>query len=319
MKIIAELCQNHGGDFKILSEMVEQAASSGATHVKLQHIYAKNLSKREVFENGIVIGKKILFITRPYKSEFIRLKPLELTEKQIKEFIKICKVNNVIPLTTCFTRSDIKEISELGFEEIKVASYDCSSFPMLSELKKIFKHVYLSTGASYNIEIKTASRILKKNFSLLHCITQYPTNTHNLNLARMDYLRQFTDNIGYSDHTNPAKDKLLASMASIYFGAKILERHFTILDKNKTRDGVVSVNPNELNQISNFSKLKKNEQLLILNKKKFNKKLLLGKTNPKFTDDELRNRDYYRGRFVSKIKDKRGSLDIYNWEETDLN
>lgn len=318
MKIIAELCQNHNGSSKILAKMVSSASQSGATHVKIQHIYAKNLSKRFVFEKGLKFNNKEIFIKRPHNPEYQRLKKLELNKNQIKDFIKLCEEYSVIPLTTCFTRKDIFEIRDLGFKEIKVASYDCSSYQMLRELKNNFSHIYLSTGASYDIEIKTAAKILGKNFSLLHCVTQYPTNLKNLNLSRLKYLKTFTKEIGYSDHTNPTKDKLVSSMAAIFFGSKVLERHFTILDKKLTKDGVVSVNPDELKEITKFSKLHKKDQLKILNKKKFNKKLLLGIPNPKMSTEELNNRNYYRGRFVSRIHDNRGELVINNWEETQL-
>ena len=48
MKLIAELCQNHNGNIK-LNELVKAAAKSEASHVKIQHIYFKNLSKRVIF------------------------------------------------------------------------------------------------------------------------------------------------------------------------------------------------------------------------------------------------------------------------------
>ena len=43
MKIIAELCQNHNGNFDIVKKMVSESAEAGATHIKLQTIYAENL------------------------------------------------------------------------------------------------------------------------------------------------------------------------------------------------------------------------------------------------------------------------------------
>ena len=39
MKLIAELCQNHNGDYEILKDMVYAAKENGATHVKTQHIF----------------------------------------------------------------------------------------------------------------------------------------------------------------------------------------------------------------------------------------------------------------------------------------
>ena len=40
MKIIAEFCQNHNGDFDVLRRMIHEAAESGATHGKIQTIFA---------------------------------------------------------------------------------------------------------------------------------------------------------------------------------------------------------------------------------------------------------------------------------------
>lgn len=318
MKIIAELCQNHKGQSSTLAKMVEEAAMNGATHVKIQHIYSKSLSKRSIFENGYISSGKIISIKRPYHKEFRRLKKLELNNNQIKNFINICKSNSVIPLTTCFTRQDIYQIKKLGFSEIKVASYDCASYQMLSELKNNFNHIYLSTGATYNSEIKEASRTLKNNFSLLHCVTQYPNKLNNLNLSRMKFLQKYSKEVGYSDHTNPEVDKLVASLSAIYFGAKILERHFTILSKKATKDGVVSVNSSELKQIKSFSEKNKINQLKILKTLNFKRDKFLGRPNPPLTREELLNRDYYRGRFVSKVSDARGLLDVYNWENTPI-
>ena len=45
-------------------------------------------------------------------------------------------------------------------------------------------------------------------------------------------------------------------MLALYHGAKIIERHFTIL-KSDVLDGPVSINPVELNELVQFSKLTK--------------------------------------------------------------
>ena len=42
-KIIAELCQNHNGDFVVLEKMVESVAKTGATHIKIQNIAISEL------------------------------------------------------------------------------------------------------------------------------------------------------------------------------------------------------------------------------------------------------------------------------------
>ena len=318
MKIIAELCQNHNGDSKILYKMVEEAKNNGATHVKIQHILANNLSQRSIFEKGLIEKRNIISIKRPYKDEYKRLKRLELNNNTIKKFVDYCNKLKIVPITTCFTRGDVDQIYNLGFKEIKVASYDCAPFQMIRELKERFKHIYVSTGSTYNSEVKKTASILKKNFTFLHCVTQYPTKLKNVNLNRMSYLKKFTKNFGYSDHTSTLNGNIDACFAAIYLGANVIERHFTILPKNKTRDGIVSINPIELNELSKFSKKNKNLQQKIIKNNKINIKLLSGKINTKMTKEELLNREYYRGRFVTKMNDKRGKLSIYNWEETPI-
>ena len=45
-KLIAEFCQNHNGDFDLLKKMVEAAAAAGATHGKMQTIFADTIAFR---------------------------------------------------------------------------------------------------------------------------------------------------------------------------------------------------------------------------------------------------------------------------------
>ena len=78
--IIAELCQNHQGDKKILDEMVAAAAESGADFAKIQSMQSSEITKRDRFEKGLIEGGKTKVIKRPYQDEFNRLKPLDLSD-----------------------------------------------------------------------------------------------------------------------------------------------------------------------------------------------------------------------------------------------
>lgn len=319
-KIIAEFCQNHNGNYDILNRMIETASFNGATHGKIQNIYADNLTFRPQFEEGIIIDKKILSIKRPYKAEYDRLKKLELTIKDNEKFIQSCKENGLIPMTTCFARSDIKTLKNLGYDSIKVASYDCSSYPMVEELADNFNELVISTGATFNDEIKTTANILKvknKKFTFLHATTIYPTPLNLVNLKRMNYLKKFTNSIGYSDHTNAEDTGVIATLIAIYFEANFIERHYTVLDRKETRDGKVSITSDQLKFISTFSKKDKEEQLQIIRDLYPNYEIMLGNDNNPLSAEELLNRDYYRGRFASnrvELTDKR--FMIYNYENT---
>jgi len=311
-KIIAELCQNHNGDVNILKDMIWRAADSGASHVKIQTIFSEDLTLRERFEEGVTSNGVVKSIKRPYLPEFERLSKLDLGFDTHALFIDECSSAGVIPLTTVFNRSRLESIVELGFKEIKIASYDCASFPLINDLKNKFNHIYASTGATHDSEIETTANILgDQNFSFLHCVTIYPTPVDKLNLNRIDYLRQFTNSVGFSDHTRPSQHGIDPDIVALWKGADVIERHFTILDSSQTKDGPVSINPEQLKNIVDYSKYNHDElSKLVENISDYDK--MLGSKTHSLSEEELLNRDYYRGRFASKINGKT----IYNWEES---
>lgn len=319
-KLIAEFCQNHNGNFDLLKKMIEEASSAGATHGKMQTIYVDTIAFRPQFEDGLVQNGCVKAIKRPYLDEYSRLKELEISHSNTMEFIQICNDNGLIPMTTCFVRKHVQELAELGFNSIKVASYDCASFPMLEEIAKNFEEIFVSTGATYNDEVKHAAEILKDtNFSMLHCVTLYPTPIEMMNMARMEWLRTLTPNVGYSDHSLVSDTGLLASKAALALGADIIERHFTLLKPNETRDGPVSINQAQLFELSRFAKLSLSDRLSKMNEDYPNWKIVIGNENRKLTNEELLNRDYYRGRFASPREETTsGDRMVFNWESTPL-
>ena len=62
-KLIAEFCQNHNGDFDLLTKMVVAAAESGATHGKMQTIFANTAGVLKSF-TIMLIHKEKKFIDR---------------------------------------------------------------------------------------------------------------------------------------------------------------------------------------------------------------------------------------------------------------
>ena len=322
IKYIAELCQNHNGKEKNLDEMLDRCVESGADYVKLQYIFSKNLVFRPIFETGFSKGNKILSIKRPFKEEYKRLKSIELKNKVYEKFVTKCEKLGVKPMITCFSRDNVNTLYNMGYKDIKIASYDCSSFEMIREMSKKFDNIVMSTGATYLDEINKSCEILnksKKIFSLLHCVTIYPTPINRINLKKINFLKnKFKVQVGFSDHSESFnKKKNLASKLSIYFGAELIERHITILPKDMSKDGKVSILPEDILEIKKFSKLKKDDQKIHLKdiynfdvKNLENKKLDLA-----LSHEELLNRYFYKGRFGSILGNKRI---VYNWDEVSL-
>jgi N,N'-diacetyllegionaminate synthase len=323
ISIIAELCQNHLGDNSLLEKMVDEALSAGATHVKIQHIHTSNLTFRPQFEEGLAYDRKIYAIKRPFQVEYDRLKPLELSPDYCESFVSYVKSKGAIPVTTCFARGDIRAIRDQGFEVVKVASYDCASYQMLRELAENFQELIISTGATYMDEIIKAAQELRHyaNYSFLHCVTVYPTPLEQMNLSRIALLKPHCLRVGFSDHSLVSRDGLVASKAAMLFGSEIIERHFTILDSDKTKDGPVSIKPEQLKELVRFSNLSKAEQQSELDNEHpdWHEKLK-GTPSRNLSEVELLNRDYYRGRFATPRCPgvHSASTMINNWEETPI-
>lgn len=317
VKIIAEICQNHRGSRALLQEMVAAAAESGADYVKMQSIFSTDLTHRIRFDEGTTDPDgTVRTIKRPYAAERERLRALDLTEEDHQIFIAECHKHKVIPMTTVFARHRIPFVSSLPWSErvVKVASYDCASFPLLDELCEHFDHLIVSTGATFDDEIATAANIVKgrgKRLTFLHCVTSYPNTLDMCNLARMQWLGQCTDSVGWSDHTLVERDGLRAAKAAIALGAQWIERHFTILAKDQTKDGPVSIRPEHLRELRTFATLPQEEQLRVAQKDVPSWEAIVGTPTRPLTHIELLNRDYYRGRFASPTPEGW----IENWDE----
>lgn len=317
VEFIAEFCQNHNGDTVLLEEMVHAAAESGARVGKIQTIFADNLTYRPKFETGVTVNGEQEVIKRPYQQEYDRLKGLELDFNAHATFVELCGTHGLDPMTTCFAREHVKPIKEAGFRRVKVASYDCSSYAMLRELAAEFDELVVSTGATYDDEIITASRVLEGHpHALLHCVTIYPTPLEQVHLSRLEFLRSICDRVGFSDHSLVERDGITAAKAACYAGASIIERHFTMLEPDKTKDGPVSVGPELVRDLVRFDALDRTEQLEELNEQHPKWKKCTGQYNRSLSPEELKNRDYYKGRFASRRTNYGPEGMIYNWDET---
>ena len=97
------------------------------------------------------------------------------------------------------------------------------------------KKIFLSTGMSTLVEIKKAIDVLidggsnKKNITILHCNTAYPTPYEDVNLNAMNTIKDLLNiDIGYSDHTLGVE----VPIAAVAKGAKVIEKTFYYFKKS---------------------------------------------------------------------------------------
>ena len=126
--LIAECCQNHNGDREVLRRMVHAAAENGADYAKIQAIRSRELTRRPRFEQGEGGA-----IRRPFGPEQDRLARLDLSLDDEAWFVDECRRAGVASMTTIFTRAAAREVAPLGYDAVKIASYDCASPPLLRD------------------------------------------------------------------------------------------------------------------------------------------------------------------------------------------
>jgi len=276
MKFITELCQNHNGNKDTLESMIRSAAKNSDI-LKIQSIKADTFTNRKEYEEF-----------RPYKEEWKRLKGLELSKEDEEFFIFKCMEYGVDSMTTIFTPKHIDYFNELGYSNLKLSGYSIPAFEygnLLSNLK--FKKLFFSTSSLSLNEIKKTIDNLNKmeiDYCMLQCTCVYPTPLSKLNLQNIDFYKTYlgAKEVGLSDHSNPHEDNLLSSKLAIFQGIDALERHYTVLNKDETRDGKVSITTKMLENLKKFTKLSKEQQYAELNN---------------FNEQQIFNHDYYRGRF----------------------
>ena len=276
MKFITELCQNHNGNKDTLESMIRSAAKHSDI-LKIQSIKADTLTNRKEYEEF-----------RPFESEYSRLKGLELSKEDEEFFIFKCMEYGVESMTTIFTPKHINYFNELGYSNLKLSGYSIPAFKygeLLSNVK--FKKLFFSTSSLTIDEIKKTIHNLNNmgiDYCMLQCTCVYPTPLSKLNLQNINFYKDILQakEVGLSDHSNPYEDNLLSSKLAIFQGIDALERHFTVLNKDETRDGKVSITPKMLENLKKFTKFSKEEQYAELNS---------------FNEQQIFNHDYYRGRF----------------------
>jgi N,N'-diacetyllegionaminate synthase len=240
--IIAEIGVNHNGDLSLAKEMIDAAKSAGADAVKFQTFKAENLVSK-----GTPKVKYQQNTTSPDETHYEMIKKLELS-RQNHHFIKeYCDQLGIEFLSTPYDSESARFLNEeLGVRLIKTASADLIDHLLHEYIASSGKPSIVSVGMATLDEIAKNISIYKnsghEDLILLHCVSNYPCSDQSLNLRVMDTLRETFDfPVGYSDHSFGNE----AAALSIAFGAKVIEKHFTLDKSLPGPDHLASSTPEE--------------------------------------------------------------------------
>jgi N,N'-diacetyllegionaminate synthase len=289
--IIAEAGVNHNGSIEIAKKLIDIASESGADAVKFQTFKAKNLLTKKAIKADY---QKKTFENE--ETQYDMIKKLELDFESHSELIYYCKKKRIMFLSTPFDHESINLLDNLGLEIFKIPSGEITNLPYLRHIGKLKKKVILSTGMSNFIEIESALNILiqsgtkKKDITILHANSQYPTPIEDVNLRAMVSIgKKFNINYGYSDHTLGIE----VDIAAVALGASCIEKHFTLDKKMDGPDHKASLEPHELKNMVNAIR---------------NIEVAFGSEIKKPTKSELPNITVARKSIVAKTKIKKGEI-----------
>jgi len=243
--IIAEIGINHNGIFNKVTKLIQAAKKCGANAVKFQLYNTETLAEKKEKK------KYKLFRQRPKENLFQMWERLRIKKNWLIKIKKICQKNKIDLGFSVFDEKSFFLAKNIKPNFIKIASSEINNYFLLKKISKTKNKIIISTGMANIKEIKKVKKIFKRNkFSLLHCVSLYPTRLDEINLKRMIKLRKFSNNIGFSDHTVG----ISASITAITLGAKIIEKHFTLNKNDDGPDHVCSADPREMEEICKFSK-----------------------------------------------------------------
>lgn len=239
IKLIAEIGMNHEGSVGQAKMLVKAAKESGANAVKFQmHISA---------EETLRCAPSPTYFTMESRYDYFERTAFTLDEwRGIKEY---CREQGVEFIVSPFSIEAVKRLMEIGVDAIKIPSGEVTNTPYLEYISKQSVPIILSSGMNTWDEIKEAYTILNQNnvVSILQCTSEYPCQAEHLGLNIITDLQQEFPRatIGFSDHS----DNIWSSIIAVCFGAKIIERHFTLSKLMYGPDAYMSLEPSELLQL----------------------------------------------------------------------
>ena len=240
--IIAEAGVNHNGSLEMAKLLIDAAKHAGADYVKFQTFNTELYISRHAQKAAYQIVND-----GDSTSQFDMVKKLEFSFEDFKMLKTYCDDIGIGFMSTAFDLPSLDFID--GLQGIfKIPSGEINNLPYLEAIVSKSKPVILSTGMADMEEIKTALAVLergidKKDLTVLHCNTEYPTPMEDVNLRAMLSINQEGGvKVGYSDHTLGIE----IPIAAVAMGAKVIEKHFT-LDRNLPGpDHRASLEPSEL-------------------------------------------------------------------------
>ena len=219
---VAEIGINHNGNIDRVKKMITEAARSGAHAAKIQSIKASELYS--VYSKSILNGDKQYTTDESIIDFFDKF---YFDENEHRQLFEHARSENIELFSTPFDDDTVDMLERCGSRLYKIASCDVTNHKLIKHISSKKKPVILSTGMSSDRQIQQAVQIINSagnDLVLLHCVSLYPAESKNMNLKRIDVLKNmYKCKVGLSDHSQDP----VGLTGAVFKGISMVERHFT--------------------------------------------------------------------------------------------
>lgn len=242
--IVAEMSGNHNQSLERALKIVDAAAAAGAHGLKIQ-TYTADTMTLDIRKGEFVIsdpnslwkGKSLYELYQEAHTPWEWHKPI----------FQRARERNLIAFSTPFDETAVDFLEELNVPCHKIASFENTDIPLIRKVAATGKPMVISTGMATVAELDQSVRAARdagcKDLMLLKCTSAYPASAENANIRTIEHMRElFECEIGLSDHTMG----IGAAVASVVYGASLIEKHFTLSRKEGGIDSAFSLEPDEL-------------------------------------------------------------------------
>ncbi len=239
--VIAEAGSNHNGSVETAHRLIDVAAEAKADAVKFQTFKAQRLYPKSAGKSDYLgLDTSIYDI----------IKAMEMPSEWLPELCEHSHEAGLAFISTPFHEEAV-DILDPYVDAFKIASYEMTHDPLLREVGRRGKPVFISTGASELEETRHAVKVLRdsgcNDLVVFQCTAAYPAPADAANVRALVTMRDALGVMtGLSDHT---RDPTAAPMAAVALGAVAIEKHFTLDNDLPGPDHAYAVEPDELSRL----------------------------------------------------------------------
>lgn len=243
LEVCAELSANHLGSFHRAMRIADAAADAGADLFKVQ-VWTPDtmcIDPSYTLAEGPWKGRTLVDLYREAHTPWVWLPHL----------FEHCRELGMEPFGAAFDRASVDYLCELGVKRLKVASFELTDLPLIRYMASKGKPLIISTGmATMDEIIRALDAADVDDVTLLQCVSSYPADASDSNLASMIgkrdcFLTLGSPDVGLSDHSLG----IGVAVAAAALGASYIEKHLTLNRADGGPDAGFSMEPAEFKQM----------------------------------------------------------------------